>query len=49
MIAREDTLRDLMARSQRGDKQAYTVLLEQCGLWLSRFLSKKSRLMRSMI
>jgi RNA polymerase sigma factor (sigma-70 family) len=41
MIAREETLRDLMARSQRGDKQAYAVLLEQCSLWLSRFFKQK--------
>ena len=41
MIAREETLRDLMARSQLGDKQAYSVLLEQCSLWLSRFFKQK--------
>jgi RNA polymerase sigma factor (sigma-70 family) len=41
MIAREETLRDLMARSQRGDKQAYAVLLEQCGGWLGRYFRQK--------
>ena len=41
MIAREETLRDLMARSQLGDKQAYSVLLEQCSLWLARFFKQK--------
>jgi RNA polymerase sigma factor (sigma-70 family) len=41
MIAREQTLRDLMIRAQRGDKQAYAVLLEQTGRWLIRFFSQK--------
>ena len=41
MIAREETLRDLMTLAQRGDKQAYSVLLEQCSLWLSRFFKQK--------
>ena len=41
MIAREATLRDLMQRSQAGDKQAYSVLLEQAGRWLARFFSQK--------
>ena len=41
MIAREETLRDLMIRSQNGDKQAYSVLLEQTGKWLKRFFSQK--------
>ena len=36
MIAREETLRDLMRRAQAGDKQAYAVLLEQTGRWLAR-------------
>ncbi len=41
MIAREETLRDLMRRSQNGEKQAYAVLLEQCGLWLRRYYAQK--------
>jgi RNA polymerase sigma factor (sigma-70 family) len=41
MIAREKTLRDLMVRSQKGDKQAYSVLLEQTGIWLRRYFAQK--------
>ncbi|MGB5076684.1 MAG: sigma factor, partial [Sphingorhabdus sp.] len=41
MIANEDVLRDLMKRSQAGDKQAYAVLLEQMSRWLTRFFSRK--------
>jgi RNA polymerase sigma factor (sigma-70 family) len=41
MIAREETMRDLMRLSQAGDKQAYAVLLEQTGRWLARFFSQK--------
>ncbi len=41
MIAREATLRDLMTRAQSGDKQAYAVLLEQTGRWLSRYFANK--------
>jgi RNA polymerase sigma factor (sigma-70 family) len=41
MIAREETLKDLMVRSQNGDKQAYSVLLEQTGRWLARFFAQK--------
>jgi RNA polymerase sigma factor (sigma-70 family) len=41
MIAREETMRDLMTRSQNGDKQAYAVLLEQTGRWLTRFFAQK--------
>ncbi len=41
MIAREEAMRDLMTRSQNGDKQAYAVLLEQTGRWLARFFSQK--------
>ena len=41
MIAGEETLRRLMHLSQGGDKQAYTVLLEQCGGWLRRFFRTK--------
>ena len=49
MIAREETLRDLMTRAQGGDKQAYAVLLEQTGRWLTRFFDRKLRPMRLMI
>lgn len=41
MIANEETLRHLMRRSQQGDKQAYAVLLEQTGKWLSRYFRQK--------
>jgi RNA polymerase sigma factor (sigma-70 family) len=41
MIAREETLRDLMRLSQAGDKQAYAVLLEQTSRWLKRFFAQK--------
>jgi RNA polymerase sigma factor (sigma-70 family) len=41
MKSNEESLRALMIRSQRGDKQAYTVLLEQAGRWLSRYFSYK--------
>lgn len=41
MIAKEETLRDLMIRSQRGEKQAYAVLLEQVARWLQRYYAQK--------
>ncbi len=41
MIANEETLRRLMIRSQSGDKQAYSVLLEQSSRWLARFFARK--------
>jgi RNA polymerase sigma factor (sigma-70 family) len=41
MIAGEETLRGLMQLSQGGDKQAYAVLLEQCGKWLTRYFRQK--------
>ncbi len=41
MIAREETMRDLMRMAQGGDKQAYAVLLEQTGRWLARFFAQK--------
>ena len=41
MIAREESMRDLMRLAQSGDKQAYAVLLEQSGRWLSRFFAHK--------
>ncbi len=41
MKASEDSLRSLMIRSQSGDKQAYTVLLNEAGNWLRRFFSYK--------
>jgi RNA polymerase sigma factor (sigma-70 family) len=41
MIAREETLRDLMRLAQSGDKQAYAVLLEQTSRWLARFFAQK--------
>ena len=41
MIAREETMRDLMRLAQAGDKQVYAVLLEQTGRWLARFFAQK--------
>ena len=41
MIANEEGLRRLMRMSQSGDKQAYAVLLEQCGSWLTRYFRQK--------
>ena len=41
MIANEEGLRRLMRMSQTGDKQAYAVLLEQCGNWLARYFRQK--------
>ena len=41
MKSNEDSLRQLMRLSQSGDKQAYAVLLEQCGFWLRRFFAQK--------
>jgi RNA polymerase sigma factor (sigma-70 family) len=41
MIAREETLRDLMRLAQSGDRQAYAVLLEQTGNWLARYFAQK--------
>jgi RNA polymerase sigma factor (sigma-70 family) len=41
MKSNEDSFRRLMVLSQRGDKQAYAVLLEQAGRWLSRYFSHK--------
>ena len=41
MIANEEGLRRLMRLSQAGDKQAYAVLLEQCGKWLARYFRQK--------
>jgi RNA polymerase sigma factor (sigma-70 family) len=41
MIAGEETLRHLMRKSQEGDRQAYGVLLEQCGHWLVRYYRQK--------
>ncbi len=41
MIANEETLKKLMIRAQSGDKQSYSVLLEQTGRWLGRYFSNK--------
>lgn len=41
MIANEETLKNLMVRAQNGDKQSYSVLLEQTGRWLGRYFSNK--------
>lgn len=41
MIADEQTLARLMAAAQRGDRQAYGVLLTEARRWLQRYLSRK--------
>lgn len=41
MIADENTLARLMVASQKGDGQAYTVLLTQVQLWLERYFSRR--------
>jgi RNA polymerase sigma factor (sigma-70 family) len=41
MIADEPTLARLMAASQQGDKQAYTVLLTEVQLWLERYFRRR--------
>ena len=41
MIADEGTLADLMRRAQRGDRQAYNVLLTESQLWLERFFRRR--------
>lgn len=41
MIADEQTLSRLMAASQRGDKRAYAVLLEESGNWLARYFRRR--------
>lgn len=41
MIADERTLARLMVLSQKGDKNAYTVLLGEASNWLQRYLRRK--------
>ena len=41
MVADEATLSRLMAASQKGDKQAYTVLLGEAQKWLARYFSRR--------
>ncbi|WP_086620095.1 sigma-70 family RNA polymerase sigma factor [Erythrobacter tepidarius] len=41
MIADESTLARLMAQSQAGDRQAYTVLLTEAQLWLERYFRRR--------
>lgn len=41
MIAGEATLSRLMAAAQRGDRQAYAVLLSEVSRWLARYFSRK--------
>ena len=41
MIADESTLARLMAQAQRGDRQSYSVLLEQASRWLARYFRRK--------
>ncbi|WP_379554073.1 sigma-70 family RNA polymerase sigma factor [Erythrobacter sp. W53] len=41
MIADEVTLARLMTQSQKGDSQAYTVLLSEIQLWLERYFRRR--------
>jgi len=41
MIADESTMAHLMALSQKGDKNAYTVLLSEASSWLQRYFRRK--------
>ncbi len=41
MIADEPTFSRLMIASQKGDKQAYTVLLTEAQLWLERYFRRR--------
>ena len=41
MIADDATLSRLMGKAQRGDKQAYSVLLTEAQRWLERFFRKR--------
>ena len=41
MIADEATLAGLMAKAQKGDSKAYTVLLSECSSWLTRYFARR--------
>lgn len=41
MIADEKILASLMAKAQKGDSAAYTVLLSECSDWLARFFARR--------
>ena len=41
MIADEQTMARLMASSQQGDKQSYSVLLTEVQLWLERYFRRR--------
>lgn len=41
MTADEASLSRLMALAQKGDRQAYAVLLKQCALWLRRYFGRR--------
>lgn len=41
MIADEATLARLMAASQRGDRQAYSALLQAAHRWLRRYFARR--------
>lgn len=41
MIANEESLRQLMVRSQGGDKQSYASLLHESEKWLRRYFARK--------
>ncbi len=42
MIVDEATLGALMARSQKGDRQAYSALLQACARWLQRYFARRA-------
>ncbi len=41
MIADEATMARLMTAAQKGDRQSYTVLLDEASKWLARFFARK--------
>ena len=42
MTGDEETMARLMRAAQRGDRQAYAVLLEQAAKWLRRYFQKRT-------
>lgn len=42
MIVDEKGLAHLMRRSQKGDRQAYVALLQECARWLQRYFSRRA-------
>ena len=47
MTGDEETMARLMRAAQRGDRQAYAVLLEQAAKWLRRYFQKRTEIGRA--